>query len=240
MPIQHIIELFALEGRDFITEAYRNLLDREPDPQGMAYYLGRLAMGYGKASVIVDLARSAESRPHREIVGLEKLIVTERHANHWLWGRFSGRQHQESLLREVIQGLAHITALMESFTERMEDFLTFAISNQSHATTKEQYLPSADDVRAAYREILGREPENDQVIAHHTKCESVDALRQALLESEEFKYRINMEHLVRSHVNQAGGGEGGEVGILDPHAREIYLELKSQLLNNIKSSLGEV
>ena len=240
MPIQHIIELFALEGRNFITEAYRNLLDREPDPQGMAYYLGRLAMGYGKASVIMDLARSAESRPHREIVGLEKLIVTERHANHWLWGRFSGRQHQESLLREGIQGLAHITALMESFTERMEDLLTFAISNQSHATTKEQYLPSADDVRAAYREILGREPENDQVIAHHAKCESVDALRQALLESEEFKYRINMEHLVPSHVNQVGGGEGGEVGILDPHAREIYLELKSQLLNNIKSSLGEV
>ena len=36
MRIQHIIELFALEGRDFITEAYRNLLDREPDLQGMA------------------------------------------------------------------------------------------------------------------------------------------------------------------------------------------------------------
>ena len=231
MSIQHIIELFALEGRDFITEAYHNLLGREPDPQGMAYYLGRMAMGYGKASVIMDLARSAESLPHREIIGLEKLIVTERHANHWLWGRFSGRQHQERLLREgVMQGLAQITALMESFTERMEGLLTFAKSNQSHTTTKEQSLPSADDVRSAYREILGREPENDQVIAHHAKCESVDALRQALLRSEEFKYRINAEHLVPRHVNQVEDGEGSEVGILDPHAREIYLELKSQLL----------
>jgi len=88
MPIQHIVELFALDGQDFITEAYRNLFGREPDPHGMAYYLGRLAMGYGKASVITDLAQSAESRPHREIIGLHKLIITERRANHWLWGRF--------------------------------------------------------------------------------------------------------------------------------------------------------
>ena len=241
MPIQHVYELFSLDGRAFITEAYRNLLGREPDPHGMAYYLGRLAMGYGKASVIADLAQSAESRPHREIIGLNKLIVNERRANHWLWGRFSGRQRQKNLLREgVIQGLARIATIMESLTERMEDHRTFAISNQSHAATKEQYLLSPDDVRAAYREILGREPENDQVIAHHAKCKSADALRQSLLESEEFQYRINMKHLVPANVSQVGGVEGGEVETLDPLAREIYLELESRLLNNPKRSLGEV
>ncbi|MHB1266718.1 MAG: methyltransferase domain-containing protein [Acidithiobacillus ferriphilus] len=241
MPIQNITELFSLDGRAFITEAYRNLLGREPDPHGMAYYLGRLAMGYGKASVITDLAQSAESRPHREIIGLDKLIVTERRANHWLWGRFSGRQHQKNLLREgFIQGLAHIAALMENLTEHMEDHRTFAISNQSYAATKEQYLLSPDDVRAAYREILGREPENDQVITHHAKCESTDALRQSLLESEEFQYRINMKHLVPANVSQVGGGVSGEVETLDPRAREIYLELVSRLLINPKRSLGEV
>ncbi|MBU2768538.1 DUF4214 domain-containing protein [Acidithiobacillus ferrivorans] len=106
MPIQHIIELFALDGQDFITEAYCNLLGREPDPHGMAYYLGRLAMGYGKASVITDLARSAESRPHREIVGLEKLIVTERRANHWLWGTFCRHQRRERLAQQQVSQIA--------------------------------------------------------------------------------------------------------------------------------------
>ena len=102
MPIQHIIELFALEGRDFITEAYRNLLDREPDPQGMAYYLGRLAMGYGKARVIMDLAQSKEAHPHHEIVGLAKLIQFEKRANHWLWGLFFRHRRRERLVRQQV------------------------------------------------------------------------------------------------------------------------------------------
>ena len=113
MPIQNIIELFALEGRDFVADAYRNILNREPDPQGMAYYLGRLAMGCGKASVITDLAQSKEARPRHEIAGLPRLIQSEKRANYWLLGRFGRWRRQETLLREGIQELAKVKKSMD-------------------------------------------------------------------------------------------------------------------------------
>jgi hypothetical protein len=74
MPIQHITELFAFDGRAFVTEDYRYLLGREPDENGLRYYLGRLAIGYSKGAVLAQLARSPECRPHDEIKGLDKLI----------------------------------------------------------------------------------------------------------------------------------------------------------------------
>jgi glycosyltransferase involved in cell wall biosynthesis len=89
MPIQHITELFAFDGRAFVTEAYRYLLGREPDENGLRYYLGRLAIGYSKGAVLAQLARSPECRPHDEIKGLDKLIADERRSNHWFWGLFS-------------------------------------------------------------------------------------------------------------------------------------------------------
>ena len=114
MSIQHIYELFALDGQIFITEAYRNLLNREPDEHGMAYYLGRLAVGYSKAHVIAQLAKSQESRPHDEIIGLKKLIKAEKYINHWLWGLFGRWQRQERLLREGTQGLARVKQSIEN------------------------------------------------------------------------------------------------------------------------------
>ena len=108
MPIQHISELFALDGRAFVTEAYQNLLHREPDAHGLAYYLGRLSMGYGKAGVITQLAKSSECRPHDEIQGLQKLIADEQRAKHWFWGAFRRRNRQEENQKSALVGLSHI------------------------------------------------------------------------------------------------------------------------------------
>lgn len=43
-----------------------------------------------------------------------------------------------------------------------------------------------DDVVAAYRYLLGREPENEDVIAYHSTHDSFGALRREILQSEEF------------------------------------------------------
>ncbi len=43
------------------------------------------------------------------------------------------------------------------------------------------------DVIDAYRFILGREPENEEVIRHHMQLPDIEALRQAMLNSEEFR-----------------------------------------------------
>lgn len=119
MYIQHITELFALDGREFITEAYRNLLNREPDIQGMAYYLGRLAQGRGKDAVIVQLAKSPECKPHDRIKGLKQLIEDRRRAQHWFWGRITIRSRVENTLRSSLFSFERLVERERIFTEQI-------------------------------------------------------------------------------------------------------------------------
>ena len=220
MHIQHISELFALDGRAFVTEAYQNLLHREPDAHGLAYYLGQLSTGYGKAGIIAQLAQSPECRPHDKIQGLQKLIADEQRAKHWFWGAFGRRNRLEKTLQSGLAGLAHIEQRLGSLhgamltqaqqiggLEQHVAQLQTMTAAQITSVNEEPRL-SEEVVRQMYREILGREPENDQAIAHHANQESVEALRQALLDSEEFKSRISG---------------------LAPRAMEVYLGLKGRL-----------
>lgn len=101
MSIQHITELFILDGQDFVTEVYRNLLDREPDEHGLAYYLGRMARGASKEAVIVQIAKSKECKPYNDISGLKQLISDERLANHWLLKYFILGQKRNRILNEI-------------------------------------------------------------------------------------------------------------------------------------------
>ncbi|MHB1642861.1 MAG: DUF4214 domain-containing protein [Acidithiobacillus sp.] len=209
MPIQNITELFSLDGPAFITEAYRNLLQREPDPNGMAYYLGRLSMGYGKARVIVQLAKSAECRPHEQIHGLKRLIQEYNNTNHWLWGWFSRHTRMHMALQSSVTALARIEQRMagihhaiDAQSQQMENLarqhaeslcgiesLVQQTMGDTAAEDEQPRLPT-ETVRQVFREILGREPENDDVIHHHAKLGTSEVLRERLLNSEEFCTRL--------------------------------------------------
>lgn len=119
MSIQHITELFALDGQEFVTEAYRNLLNRNPDVHGMAYYLGRLAQGRGKEEVIVQLAKSPECKPHEQIKGLNPLIENRRRAQHWLWGRLTIRSRIENALQASLYTFERLFERERVFTEQI-------------------------------------------------------------------------------------------------------------------------
>lgn len=70
IPAQTLDDLLALPAQHFIDHAYGILLKRSPDPEGMHYYQGRLRAGYGRASVLAQIARSPECS-----LGLEKLLT---------------------------------------------------------------------------------------------------------------------------------------------------------------------
>jgi hypothetical protein len=208
MPIEHITELFALDGRDFITEAYHHLLQRKPDVHGMAYYLGRLAQGHGKAAVIAQLAQSQECRPWDEIKGLNKLIADERRAKHWFWGLFGQRQRlehalqrganvlalqqQSNLLQDALnkqtQALGQIARQIEASGSYFANGQASS-SSQGQSPTDTAQL-SAETVREVFVRILGREPESAETIRHHAQLESPTALRVALMSSEEFQLKM--------------------------------------------------
>lgn len=108
MHVKNITELFALDGSEFIFETYRNLLLREPDKHGLAYYLGRLAMGYDKESVVAQIARSDDCRPHNEIKGLQELVANEERARHWLFGLLIRRSKRDKKLQTLSLILSRI------------------------------------------------------------------------------------------------------------------------------------
>lgn len=121
MAIQHITEIFTLDGPDFIIAAYLNLLQREPDPHGLAYYLGRLDQGHSKTDVIFQLSQSKECRPHDEIEGLRKLISTERRAQHWLWQQIDRRARLERKQQAGISVLQTINKNLSTLNESTLD-----------------------------------------------------------------------------------------------------------------------
>ncbi|MCR0970007.1 DUF4214 domain-containing protein, partial [Acidithiobacillus ferrooxidans] len=64
MSIEHINELYSLDDKEFIVEAYKNILNREPDNKGLCFYSMLLSNGHDKSDIIFRLAMSDESVQH--------------------------------------------------------------------------------------------------------------------------------------------------------------------------------
>lgn len=55
-------ELLACHDRQFVRRVYQTLLRREPDPEGLTYYLSRLRSGISKIEIIAQLCYSSEGQ----------------------------------------------------------------------------------------------------------------------------------------------------------------------------------
>ena len=53
--------LHSLSDADFLSRVYGNILDREPDPDGFAFWLGRLAAGQDRAEVLAYISEDEEN-----------------------------------------------------------------------------------------------------------------------------------------------------------------------------------
>jgi hypothetical protein len=71
-----ISELLALDDIDFIDCAYKTLLKRAPDAEGVAHYLQLIRSGVAKMQVVSRLSFSAEGRPRAfSLPGLKRAIL---------------------------------------------------------------------------------------------------------------------------------------------------------------------
>lgn len=55
-------QLLRLRGRDFIVQAYRTLLHRDPDPGGFEHYLGELGRGISTVEIVRRIRHSPEGK----------------------------------------------------------------------------------------------------------------------------------------------------------------------------------
>ena len=55
-------ELLICNDQQFVRCAYQTLLNREPDAEGLGYYLGRLRIGFSKLWILAQIRSSQESK----------------------------------------------------------------------------------------------------------------------------------------------------------------------------------
>lgn len=127
--IQNIYELFALDGKDFVVNAYMNLLERVPDEHGLLYYLGRMALGDSKQDVILELTKSPEYRPKNQILGLEKLIINEKRTWTKIWGNVLRQKQQEKITRSTMYSLAKQVSVVAQSVQESSESITKILEN---------------------------------------------------------------------------------------------------------------
>lgn len=63
-PTLDIPKMLQYWGTPFMTVVYRCFLNREPDPEGLKYYLGRLETGIDRLTIIEQFVKSSEVKAH--------------------------------------------------------------------------------------------------------------------------------------------------------------------------------
>src|SRR5882672_3778559 len=107
--IQHVDELLELSDIRFVELVYETLLGREPDPEGMRHYLGRLRAGSDKATVIGEIASSPEAKACGAcLLGMNELMAETKWAGGWLRS-FRGRARAERQLNRIENELGRVT-----------------------------------------------------------------------------------------------------------------------------------
>ncbi len=73
--VNSVRDLLALDGAEFIEQAYRSLLGREADPAGLRDYSARLVSGTPKQQLVADLRCDPEGQKYRaSLQGLDELV----------------------------------------------------------------------------------------------------------------------------------------------------------------------
>jgi FkbM family methyltransferase len=146
-------ELLARYDQDFVECAYRTLLGRAPDPEGMSYYLGRTRDGVSKMQIVVQLAKSEEGkRCATKLTGLEnalRLYKTQHQSVISLISRkIFGRDNQEltnqqlrALRNQVFLSNSSIANQLQTIGAEMQN-LTRIITEQSEYITDQSYGPN--------------------------------------------------------------------------------------------------
>jgi Domain of unknown function (DUF4214) len=93
-------ELLKLHDEAFVTGAYKVLLGRSPDPEGLENYLRQVRAGTKKSQIVAELAGSPEGRLRSaELPGLGSLIAEYRKGARSFWLRIFRRLSSTPTMR---------------------------------------------------------------------------------------------------------------------------------------------
>ncbi len=226
-------DLLQKNEADFVHATYRALLGRDPDPEGLQYYTGRLRAGFGRRSVLAQIALSPERIQKEEYL----LSIPDDAA-------FVTAAYRALLKREPEgEGFqTHMDALRQA-ADRRRILADIATSPEAQALSA-HYAALEAELRAVVEEDrkarhgfwryftrgermerqLNRHEEQLTYLAHATAAAHQDVQTHlAFLESQ---LTQDLVPVVPAHTGQSPSP--GYLAALSPHARLIY----RRVLNN--------
>ena len=144
--------LLDLRDEEFVTEAYKMVLCRAPDQDGMAYYLAQLRSGVRKDRIIVELAQSAEGRLRSaDLPAIREILREHRRRDHTLWSRLlrmfssANLESTDRQLRVLDNQLYLLDKALAMRTQQLADLFV-----SMHRTAQEPTVcPEAPEFRGA-------------------------------------------------------------------------------------------
>jgi FkbM family methyltransferase len=105
-PASTLHELLACHDQQFVICAYQTLFGREPDPEGLAYYLGRLRSGFSKIQMLAQLRLSEEGKSRATTLPkLDRAIRQHQRGQYpligWLFRQSDDGSGSESIHRKL-------------------------------------------------------------------------------------------------------------------------------------------
>ena len=162
-----IESLLALPDEVFVTQSYRIILNRDPDPEGLRYYCNRLRLGFAKEQVLMQLKQSIEAQGKKcELDGLEKTIARYRVGRRpvigwfyrWIHGDAGCRRLNKHLLAVEHQVQA-LHALIEKQNQQLlinvkEGILPTGIQAESIASKLQTLSPAAHNIYTELKSLI--------------------------------------------------------------------------------------
>jgi O-antigen chain-terminating methyltransferase len=140
----HVNDLLRFHGEDFVRQAYRALLRREPDDPGMAHHLEQLASGrFNKMDVLASLHSSAEGRSSGvTLSGLTLPVIVRR----------LGRIPLLGYLVRVAVGIGRLPRLVQH--QNQFEFYTWSQQRNIIVRQDQQYKELSDSLQQISAQIL--------------------------------------------------------------------------------------
>lgn len=162
----------CVEARQVVAEAYRQVLERAPDPSSTAAVT---ALDSGRLSVRELIRRLARSPEHVDRFFWQPLVTV-------VYRQVLGRA---PTLAELQQATSALSGDRETVTQLVANTAVRAANGDSEA------------VRILYRRLLGRDPDPGglQTYTEMARRDGIDAVVQSLLASPDYLATAGQDHL---------------------------------------------
>jgi glycosyltransferase involved in cell wall biosynthesis len=159
-------DLLDYHDEAFVNAAYRTLLQRSPDTEGMAYYASRLRRGASRLQVLEQICRSSEAQQLAvKLPGLEDALRRNRWLKLPIIGTILRNQSADQKLHSIENQLFRLNGTNGRRFDQIENAIA---SRQQTFEQKVQTAASLEDlldyhdeafVYVAYRTLLRRSPD---------------------------------------------------------------------------------